>query len=139
MINLLTTAIRETFLDKIGKFQPSKHGKMTFAIPLKKGEEGYRNLEVVIYGPTNYVQVWIRETWTVISEDDLENTEDGDTYIKKGKDYTNGADPWKRVSNHDSCWPSGIEDTLRKYGSKLLTFTGPGDWFEVISGEFSPE
>lgn len=135
MLNLLANVIADTFTKECGKFQMRKEApkafRMAFSLPNETGEEGYRHLEVILFAPLNYVQVWIRETWDVISEDDLEYDEDGDSRIKKGKDYTKGADPWKLVSDHDSGWRSGVESTLREYDHKLLTFSGPG-WYQLV-------
>lgn len=141
MRNLLAKVIADTFIKECGKFQrplsphPRQESpqafKMTFALPSKKGEEGYRNLEVVLFAPQNYVQVWTRETWDVIPEEDLDVDEDGETFVKKGKDYQKGAAPWKQVANHDSCWRDGLEGILKEYDRQLLTFTGPS-WFQLV-------
>lgn len=140
MRNLLARVIADTFIKECGKFQVPllnkgpevpKAFKMAFALPTNEGEEGYRNLEVVLFAPQNYVQVWVRETWDVIPTEDLETDDEGDTFVKKGKDYQKGAAPWKQVANHDSCWRDGVEGILKEYDRRLLTFTGPG-WFQLV-------
>lgn len=133
--NLLTHVVVATFEEKVGKRQPAKYGKMTFALPTGVTEEGYRNLEVVIYAPMNYVQVWTRETADVISHEDMEYDEAQDEYfVKKGKDYVKSATPWKCVADHDSAWRSGLENIFREYN--LICFSGPNPWFTVVGEEF---
>lgn len=140
LVNLLTQAIDDTFMEKVGKFKPGKYARMEFAIPTMENEEGYRHFEIVIYAPGNYVQVWTRETANVISHDDMEyNEADDEMYIKKGKDYTKSATPWKKVADHDSAWRSGLEDVLRKETGRLICFSGPKDFLHVIEEEFNPE
>lgn len=138
--SLLTQAVVQTFEEKVGKFKKGKYGRMLFAIPRREDEEGYRHFEIVIYAPHNYVQVWVRETANVISHSDMEyNEEDGEHYVKKGKDYVESATPWKLVADHDSAWRSGLQDVLHKEDHRLLCFSGPNPWFHVVEEEFKPE
>lgn len=140
LLSLLVSAIDQTFMEKIGKFKSGKYAKMTIALPSGLNEEGYRNLEIVIYAPHNYVQVWVRETANVIPHEDMEyNEADDEMYIKKGKDYTKSATPWEMVADHDSAWRSGLENILGRRSGFLLCFSGPDPWFHVVDGEFKPE
>jgi hypothetical protein len=138
--SLLVSAIDQTFMEKVGKFKADKYAKMTIALPASLNEEGYRNLEIVIYAPMNYVQVWVRETADVISHEDMEyNEADDEMYIKAGKDYTKSATPWEKVADHDSAWRSGLEDIFRTRSGYLLCFSGPDPWLRVVEEAFSPE
>lgn len=140
LTSLLVSAIDQTFMEKVGKFQPNKYGKMTITLPTSLNEEGYRDLEIVIYAPMNYVQVWTRETANVISHEDMEyNEADDEMYVKKGKDYTKSATPWEKVSDHDSAWRSGLENIFSRRSGYLLCFSGPNNWLHVVEEEFKPE
>ena len=156
---LLNTIIRETFLKEVGKNQISRthYHKDGLTIPeFKQGhgngealklrfktnidydkENGYRFVEVVIYAPMNYVQVWVRNTWNVIPLEDLEDGDDGDTYVKKGKSYIEGASAWEKIADHDSCWPDGVDRVLKGDFGELSTFDGvalgpDGGWYKIV-------
>lgn len=135
--SLLTKVIVQTFEEKVGKWQSKnrthKALKLTFSLSLDYNkEEGYRQLEVVIYGPMNYVGVYIRETWTVIALEDLEDDGEGDTFVKPGKDYNEGHSEWTTLAYHDSGWRTdGIDEIFRKYEKRITGFNGPS-FYEVI-------
>jgi len=95
-------------------------------------EEGYRFLDLVIYGPTNYVQVWVRTAWDVIPVEDLEYDEDREGRIKKGKSYQKGVSDWKCVGNHDSGWRDSVRQVLRDNSKILATFNSLNHWFEIV-------
>ena len=83
-------------------------------------EDGYRFLEMRIFGYLNYVTVAVRESWTVIPIDHLEYNEDaGELEIKEGFDYEEGQTPWMLISHHDSCWREGVNDILKDYEDKI--------------------
>lgn len=105
--------------------------------PLREKEDGYRHVELLIYAPYNYVGVFIRENWNVISLDDLEyDEESGEQYIKKGKDYSQGVGEWRRLSYHDSCWRSdGVDRLLHEYKDRLQTLSakfGPDPFWDIV-------
>lgn len=133
---LLADVICQTFMAVIGKFQTRNETPMAMKIRFSTHidhdkEEGYRYLDVVIYGPMNYVQVWTRTAWTVIPLEDLEDDDDGDTFVKPGKAYNEGASEWKLVADHDSGWREGVRETLRDNKQALSTFSG-SKWFEAV-------
>lgn len=140
--SLLTKVLVQTFEEKAGKFQiHSKDGqrralKTTFSLSIDHDkEEGYRHLDVVIYGPMNYIGVVARERWTVVPLEGLEDDDDGG--LKPGYDYTDGATPWKLYCYHDSGWRTdGIDEILKEYGSRIIGFTGPS-FYQVV--EVPPE
>lgn len=146
---LLSSIIRETFLKEVGKNQsrmpigastgagnepPEKGLRLKFKTRTDYSkEEGYRFVEVVIYAPMNYVQVWVRKSWNVIPNDDLETGDDGDTYVKNGKDYDKGSDPWEKIADHDSCWTDGVDSVLKGEFGELTTFDGSSNhWYEIV-------
>lgn len=92
-------------------------------------EEGYRHLDLLIYGRMNYVGVYARERWDVISIDDL----DGEDQIKLGCDYTKGSTDWQIESYHDSCWTSGVENILMQNKHKILTLGCVDNWYEIVN------
>lgn len=161
---LLSTVIRETFLKEVGKNQIRRKRRDGLTIPENQQgpghgealklrfktsidyskEEGYRWVEVVIYAPLNYVQVWVRTAWNVIPLEDMEDGDDGDTYVKKGKDYNKGESAWEKIADHDSCWTDGVDCVLKGEFGDLNTFDGRGSfdalgssindstWYEII-------
>lgn len=102
-------------------------------------EEGYRWLDILIYAPTNYVTVEVRERWNVIPVEGLAYDEKtDDSYVKEGFDYVEGASEWKRVSHHDSAWRTdGVEHTLRDYRDRVLLIESFGSegWYNVENYE----
>lgn len=135
MHDMLADAINATFERECGKHQiknasNAKVFKVAFRLKTDyEKEEGYRHLEVALWGPLNYVQVWVRETWDVIPVEDLDIDEDGDSRPKKGKKYNEGATEWKKVADHDSCWRDGVRSILRENACRI---TG----FDMIGGTF---
>lgn len=87
-------------------------------------EEGYRFVDMVLYAPMNYVGVHVRDRWCVIPLEDLVTGEDGDTYIKEGEDYQEGASGWTCLSYHDSCWRDAVRDFLFLNRDRLQGFEG---------------
>lgn len=95
-------------------------------------EEGYRYLDLLIYGPTNYVQVWTRTRATVISMGDMEE-DDGEMVPKRGNDYVESATEWEIHSDHDSCWRDAVQRIIFENRNNILTFGFALDeWYKVI-------
>lgn len=92
-------------------------------------EEGYRNLEIAVYAPMNYVGVYLRETWDVIRQDDLEILEDGEAQIKESSEgYIKGASDWHCAGYHDSCWRDAVENILRAYAKRISILNTFDHW-----------
>ncbi len=145
--SILTHIIDAEFMKNVGKFQVNhkREGKdapeamlLCFNLPTAMDEEGYRHVEIAIYAAMNYVSVFTRERWDVISSDDMDYGLDGegDPQIKPGRGYTKGEDAWTRVAHHDSAWREGLDRIFEKYGKKL---GGPSprnvahdSWYEVV-------
>lgn len=105
--------------------------KVSFSLSLDYDkEEGYRNLDILIFAPANYVGVLVRERWTIIPVDELEG-EDG---LKPGCDYREGDSGWLFASYHDSCWTSdGVARTIHKNRDRINTLSaGIGKWYEPV-------
>lgn len=153
--HLLSSIIQDTFRKEVGKDQARQTHRDGQTIPehlqgMGQGkalkvrfktdinydtEEGYRFVDLVIYAPLNYVQVWVKRSWDVIPSDDLEFDEaTQDTFVKKGKDYDKGSDPWERIANHDSCWGDGVDRVLRGEFGKLNTLDNifSDHWYEIV-------
>lgn len=131
--DMLTQVFVQTFLKEVGKFNTEKALKISFNIPIDHiKEDGYRQLDLLIYSPMNYVGVYIRERWTVISLDDLEEDEDGEPMIKPGKDYQNGQSAWDQICYHDSGWRAAISSLLFKRRGDLNGFNNSPDFYEVV-------
>lgn len=129
---MLTDVIGLTFKEKVGKGNTEKALKISMHTKVDHDkEDGYRYLDLVVYGPCNYVGVYIRERWCVIPLEDLEDTDDGDTEVKPGKDYNEGQSEWTKICYHDSGWRSAISDLLFKKRDDIRSFAG-NDFYEVI-------
>jgi hypothetical protein len=103
---------------------------VSFGVPIEYDkEEGYRYLDLVIYGPMNYVGVFVRDRWTIIPLQDLEYTEDGDARVKQGRSYRSGTSEWKRLSYHDSGWREAVQTFIHQNRDKLSVFSGNSDSF----------
>jgi hypothetical protein len=140
MDRLLTTIIDQTFMKEVGKFQAKNPTEMDramhvrFSVPIDtEKEEGYRYLDLAIYAPMNYVQVWTRDAWNVIPLDELAyEDDDGEAFVIAGSPgYREGASVWKLLADHDSCWRDGVRSLLQQHRNKLSSFSG-AKWFTVV-------
>ena len=139
MHSLLATMICAIFEEKCGKWQSRQVRpqalQLSFSVhPDFDKEEGYRQLDLLVYGPMNYVEVWVRRRWTVIPLEDMEWDEEAcESVIKPGQDYQTGATEWERICYHDSGWRTAIADLLFENREKLGTFDGPtGQPWQVV-------
>jgi len=154
--HILASVIQDTFHKEVGKNQGRRTHQDGLTIPKQlqgqgqgkalkvrfktatdyDTEEGYRFVDLVIYAPMNYVQVWVKKSWDVIPTDDLEY-EDGESFIKKGKSYIKGSDPWTKIADHDSCWTEGVDQVLKGEFGKVTTLDNihSDHWYEIV--EFS--
>ena len=134
--NVLSTIITTAFTNEVGKFQsknPIKQGMLvTFGTDINHDkEDGYRYFDLLVYGPMNYVGVYIRRRWTVIDLNDLNFNDDGDATIRFGKDYESGETPWEMISYHDSGWREGVRRVLDDYGQDFsILRTGSDSWYK---------
>ncbi len=134
----LASIICQTFEKDVGRWQAKKPdgGRRAMLVSFSARidhdkEEGYRQIDLLIYGPMNYVQVWTRKRATVIALEDLEDGDDGG--IKPGKDYTTSATEWELLCDHDSGWRTdGVQDFLRKNERDINGFDSPGDWYTSV-------
>lgn len=138
-ISLLKHVLCHEFETRCGKWQCKKAEQKAFLFSFKTSldyakEDGYRYIDVVIYGEMNYVGVWIRKRWNVVALDDLNYGPDGEADgLKPGKKYEEGSGPWVQVANHDSCWREGVDTALR--GFDIITFSTDvnGDWWKLAN------
>jgi len=93
-------------------------------------EEGYRYIDLILWAPGNYVQVWTRDRWVVIPIEDLEDEDDGGP--KPGKDYTEGASEWKLIGDHDSGWRGSVEKLCSQRQKDIDSFVG-GSWYQLVA------
>lgn len=104
-------------------------------------EEGYRHLDLLIWGPMNYVAVMVRERWNVVRASDLVPHPDfeGDTCIREGSEgYVEGDTGWKLASYHDSCWRSdGVDNVIFGNRHRITGIDSLFKWYEEINP--SPE
>jgi len=135
--NMMLDVIKDAFRTKVGKFQCKQEEPKALHIRFRtkvdfNTEEGYRHLDLVIYAPANYVQVWVRNAWNVIPNDELDCDEDGETFIKSDSPgYRQGTSEWKLIGDHDSCWPSGIEAVLKDEHGEIQGFDSIEGWCHV--------
>lgn len=128
MYALLARVICETFRSTwlLGKEESRKAFKVSFKTSLKAGEDGFRYFDLVLYGPSNYIQVWVRTRGEVIASCDLD--EDGPL---PGKDYRKEETPWVLVGDHDSTWRTAVQNQLRDHERDLVGLSGR-TWFEYV-------
>lgn len=141
MERIVSNIIQDTFVNNVGIWQnknQKQYGMLvSFSLNLDwDKEEGYRHLDVLIYAPMNYVAVMVKERWTVIPNNEIDDSGDG---LKPGCDYREGETPWKLASYHDSCWRSdGIDNVIWTNREKINTLSGDiGHWYKKI--EMTPE
>jgi len=131
--SMLKTIICETFMKGVGKGQAKKAMLLRIEVPTKAGESGYRQRELLVWAPANYVGVYERDAWDVIPEDELEYDAESDDYdIKRGSPgYRKGASEWKLKCYHDSGWREAVLNFIRTYEKEFENFSSPS-WFTVI-------
>lgn len=140
---IFADVIIHTFIREVGKHQIGRSRKdgvdpKAFLVSFKTKtnytvEEGYRHIDLLIYAPMNYVQVWVRERWDVIPIEDLEDDGQGDTLVRAGCSYTKGETTWALMADHDSCWTEGVHNILRTHEDKIhLLESSLGNWFQVV-------
>lgn len=137
---ILSDVICETFLSEVGKHQQNSekkalHIRFRTTVDYNK-EEGYRYLDLVIFAPHNYVQVWIRSSWNVIPQDELVYDEDlDDTVIARfSEGYRSGSSGWELIHNHDSCWRDGVRNVIQGRHGRLtgLDCILKENWYDVV-------
>jgi len=97
-------------------------------------EVGYRHLDLIAWAPRNYVGIFTKERWNVLSNDDLEDSEDGEIIIKKGKDYNIGSSDYEIHSYHDSCWrEDGVRRVLYERESVIRGIDSLSTFYRTIN------
>jgi hypothetical protein len=137
MYDIVSDIICKQFISSVGKGQSSKETPMALQVSFRTRvdhdkEDGYRDLDIVLYAKMNYVQVWTRTRWNVIPNEAFEYDAYGEPYIKEGFDYDKGASEWEKVIDHDSCWRDAVRDILRDNRGDILGLNGAGDWCTVV-------
>lgn len=94
-------------------------------------EDGYRYLDLLLFAPTNYVQVWTRSRANTISLEDMEE-DDGEMVPKDGKDYESTKTEWEMHSDHDSCWRDAVGQVLWDNRESIAGFDSINGWAKVI-------
>lgn len=135
MENIVSNIICITFENEIKRWQTKNEKQFAMMVSFdlsltNRLEAGYRNLDILIYSPMNYVGVLVRERWTIIPIDEL----DGEDSLKPGCDYREGDSGWFLASYHDSCWTSdGVQNTIYKNRNRINCLsTGLGEWYKKI-------
>ena len=134
--SMLSDILCETFLKFPGKRQRDSDNPLgmlvTFRTPTHhEVEEGYRFLDLFIYAPLNYVQVWTRHRSDIILLSDMEE-EDGEMVPKRGKRYKNTEEPWMLIADHDSVWRDMVRGFLQKEEKNINGFSGPSPWHHSV-------
>lgn len=137
---MISDVIQCTFNNLVGKWQVKKNPQEALLIQFRTKtnfdkEEGYRYLDLLVYGPMNYVQVWWRRRWCVIPQEYLEDDGMGDVVVSKGKKYDEGQGDWQthNAHGHDSGWRDTIGRFLDENAKDILGFDKLGDtWYKII-------
>ena len=100
-------------------------------------ESGYRWREILIFGPMNYIGVWMRDCWNVIPLEDLQwDEEQQDDVIKPGRNYKAGNSEWQCLSYHDSCWGDAINRLFSNTSGEIQSLRiplGHEGWYERLT------
>lgn len=136
--DMLADVIIHAFKERVGKNQVHAPQPSALFVPFRTTidydvEEGYRFLDLMIFAPMNYVAVLSRPRWNVIALDDLIFEEDGDSYVKPGKAYDEGAGEWELLSYHDSGWRDAVRRFLTRHAEDIRGFSGLSDWYETVA------
>lgn len=120
--NMVASMICQEFEHNVGRKQSHNEKQIAMKLTFRLSndydlEEGYRHLQVLIYAPYNYVAVFVKEDWTIIPVDELDDEND---CLKKGCNYREGDTGWKMISYHDSCWRTdGIDRIIQSHRDRL--------------------
>ncbi len=123
MIDILTSIICSTFETQCGRWQEKQESPkgllISFGLRLHPDEEeGFRDAHLLIFAPANYVQVWVHETYDVLTAED--------------DDYNSGME-LTQLANHDSGWrDSGVRQFLLDYKDRLLTLKKVPNWYRLV-------
>lgn len=129
LTNILTQIIASTFRTNLGKNTPSKVMVLHFSVSVADEFEGYARWTMILWAPSNYLEVWVRKEWNQVPAEGL----DGDDDLKPGFEYKLGAEPWTILISHDSGWRSTIQDFINQHRHEFLTLNefGTHDWFSI--------
>jgi len=139
MENIVTNIICSTFDNDVKRWQTKNEKqiamKVSFSLYIDyEKEEGYRYLDILIYGPMNYVGVLVRERWVIIPIDEVKDEDS----LKPGCKYREGNTGWLLASYHYFCWTSdGVESTIRKNKEQINCLSSFSEWYEKV--EMTPE
>lgn len=135
---ILSSIICDTFERQVGRWQGKNKTRKAMKIRFRLSvdfdtEDGYRWLDLIIYGPHNYVYVFTQESWNLYHLEDVESyTGDQSIVFKPGKGYEMGKTALKLHSFHDSCWRDAVNRIIKDYENRLKGLDSIGPWFEVI-------
>lgn len=92
--------------------------KFRFALINYEKEEGYRNLEILVWVPSNYIGVFSKETWDLWSPKNI-----------------NGKSDLRIWSYHDSCWRDGLRRIIFENRERLncLSAMGPNSVYQLVN------
>lgn len=132
MVGMLEQVIAHAFEREVGCNAPGT----AFVVPMRTRidydtEEGYRYLDLLLTARSNYVSVFARRRWVVISTNDLVETDDGDVSVAPGRDYTTGEGAWQLIACHDSGWRDAVRRLLFEHRGDITGFLNPQQWYEV--------
>lgn len=135
-MNLPSTLLLAAIQDQLDKETPrtsydkrnTKAMRLSLRLRTPEHLEGYVTLEIVLFRPMSYTQVWSRVLSTTVPIEGLA-AEDG---LLPGFDYTKSETPWHLHANHDSCWREGLAEALKKHEGEIILFSGPSDWYEMV-------
>lgn len=133
MKNIVSNIICTEFEKNVGRWQTRNVSQFAMKITFRLSnnwdlEDGYRNLQILIYGPMNYIGIFVKEDWTVIPVDEVEDDE-----LKEGCEYRIGETDWKMISYHDSCWRTdGVDRILSHHSDRIIGLDDSTHWYEKV-------
>lgn len=133
--HILSTIICDTFERQVGRWQQKNKARKALKIRFRLNidydiEDGYRWLDLIIYGPHNYVYVFTSESWNIYHLEDVESHTDDGPVFKSGKGYEVGKNGLTLHSFHDSCWRDAVHRVISEYSDRIAGINGIGPWYE---------
>lgn len=112
-------------------------------------EDGYRYIDMLIYADANYIGVYVRDRWSVWSDQGAGPGCDCSDCAEGAEIATvSGVSEWRCLAYHDSCWTEGVERFLCNwkpadgeapvgsvqdiFGRRLDGFSGLERWYKIV-------
>lgn len=116
MQRILADIINSSFTNSVGKHQNQNPIPSALVVIFRakidsEVEEGFRYVDLAIYGESDHVQVYGRTRWDV-------------TPVGKGSEgYSSGASEWTLHADHDTRWREGTYEFLTEHKEVITSYS----------------